>query len=252
MWQNPFDKTFGKTIAKSAAELLDVQPWYSAFLIFNIRIQCMRSILYNPWWWASKIRKIQRCKIKSHRFPIIIIEIFVLLFYPPPLKINMEHNFPEVLFRSLSFLFMGWFVGEPAVKIFQGCNPSINHPCPSNRSLRSQSRQRTMELVGCARASRLRAVLESLHLSPGFASAAAVGVKLPKCKLWMDDFHLIFPWKIPFRISIGKTLKKTTLPETNSSPLKINGWQTILSFWAHHLFRCKLVYNPQESHPRTQ
>ena len=137
-----------------------------------------------------------------------------------------------------------------------------------------------MELVGCARASRLRAVLESLHLSPGFA-AAAVGLNcqnaqqkkgLPtkigqtqthtphtdfsnkfwgdrifRCKLWMDDFHLIFPWKIlNGRISIGKTLKKTTLPETNSLPLKINGWRTIVSFWARHLFRCKLAVSSRE------
>lgn len=35
------------------------------------------------------------------------------------------------------------------------------------RSLRSQPRHRSMELVGCARASRLRAVLDSLQLSPG-------------------------------------------------------------------------------------
>ena len=102
---------------------------------------------------------------------------------------------------------MGWFVGEPAVKIFQGCNPSINHPCPSNRSLRSQSRQRTMELVGCARASRLRAVLESLHLSPGFASAAAVGLNCQSANCeWMtfiwfshEKFHSEFPSEKPWK-----------------------------------------------------
>eukprot|EP00434_Breviolum_minutum_P044594 symbB.v1.2.039845.t1/scaffold6826.1/size15211/1 len=49
------------------------------------------------------------------------------------------------------------------------------------RSLRSQSRQRTMELVGCARASRLRAVLESLHLSPGRADD-----RLPSCRAVCD------------------------------------------------------------------
>ncbi|CAK9085372.1 unnamed protein product [Durusdinium trenchii] len=35
------------------------------------------------------------------------------------------------------------------------------------RSLRSQARSRMADLVGCARASRLRAVLDSLHLSAG-------------------------------------------------------------------------------------
>eukprot|EP00435_Cladocopium_sp_Y103_P019150 s939_g4.t1 len=45
------------------------------------------------------------------------------------------------------------------------------------RSLRSQTRRRTMELVGCARASRLRAVLESLHLSPGRADDRLVSCR---------------------------------------------------------------------------
>jgi len=45
------------------------------------------------------------------------------------------------------------------------------------RSLRSQTRRRTMELVGCAWASRLRAVLESLHLSPGRADDRLVSCR---------------------------------------------------------------------------
>ena len=40
---------------------------------------------------------------------------------------------------------------------------------------------------------------------------------------------MIYIWK-PIK-QTGVTYREITLPETNTSPLKIDGWKTILSFW---------------------
>ena len=37
--------------------------------------------------------------------------------------------------------------------------------------------------------------------------------------------------------------RKTTLPETNSSPLKMDGWNTILSYWVSAYFQGRLLLN---------
>ena len=85
-----------------------------------------------------------------------------LLFHHP---FVIKYNYPLIHVPLLSYdypmLALRFYGGLPLwLPYFQPLIPGI-------RSLRSQTRRRTMELVGCARASRLRAVLESLHLSPG-------------------------------------------------------------------------------------
>ncbi len=48
---------------------------------------------------------------------------------------------------------------------------------------------------------------------------------------------LVTPIYKPFRPANMVNLRFTTLPETKSSPLKIGGWETIVSFWVSAYFQ---------------
>ena len=67
----------------------------------------------------------------------------------------------------------------------------------------------------------------------------------PNGSKWQVTVHLASPPK--------KFLTTSTLPETNSFPLKMDGWKTILSFYdKRHIFRGDLVVSERVVHHHFQ
>ena len=181
-------------------------------------------VVYETFWWGKDptflvqflyhILKMFNLCIQYSWYPILVYYT-IHARYRKKLKKSIQHSkIPMLQITSHSVQFI----------MFQSnLHSTFQSPrfFPLPRSLRSQSRQRTMELVGCARASRLRAVLESLHLSPGFVHAAAAwGIGL-----WCWNSKLPLPKKM---VAAKKNFDQKNTPSSNK-------------FWRDGIFHEKIL-----------